>query len=283
MFGRLSGLLNQDESPRTRAAALEGLGGLGPPAAETIAQELLVNTEPDPSVRAEAAKALGQTGSTGHAHYLDDSMREENESNLEVRRQARAAFEGMVSKMSAAELNDWYQTFKRRKDIDDQISVLKALCKLLEQQQKLADLAVQQQNLGTLYLQTKPPNFAEAIPLLQKSLDYYQAHNGGAQVPTLVQQLMEAHIASKGYEEAARFAEKEIGIDTANQPTVGRAIRNAAEALVIKGEQGDAASFRDADQLIRVVLAMKAPLDPIFHDQLEDLRKRIPGQPTTAP
>lgn len=278
MFNRLSGLLNLDESPRTRAAALEALGGLGPVAAETIAQELLANYEPDPLVRAEAAKALGQTGSYAHAHFLDDSAREENETNPEVRRQARAAFQGLLPGMPPRDLTDWAQVFNRRKDITDEIGVLKALCEKLAQQKNFADLAVQQQTLGALYMQMKPPNAPEAIPYLKQALEYYQAHNGGTQVPTLVKQLMEAYLASKRYDEAARFAEQEIALDPANQQTVGPAIRNAADMLV---GQGDAV---DADRLIRAALNMKEhPLDPIYRDRLDELREKIPGTPTSAP
>lgn len=278
MFGRLSALLNQDESAHTRAAALEGLGELGAVAAETIAQELLVNNEPDPSVRAEAARALAQTGSYAHAHFLDDSAREENEPNLEVRRQARAAFQGLVARMKVPELNDWYQTFLRRKDVADQTIVLKALCRLLEQQKKFADLAVQQQNLGMLYLHANPPNAAEAIPYLQQALDYYQANNGGTQVPQLVKQLMEAYLQGKRYEDAARFADKEITLDASNQLTIGPTIRNAVDTLVQQGDAGKA----DADRLIRDVLAIRAPLGPIYRDYLEEMHRQIAG-PTTSP
>jgi len=58
----------------------------------------------------------------------------------------------------------------------------------------------------------------------------------------------------------------------------------AAETLVAQGEKGDAASFRDADRLIRDALGMSQhPLDPNYRDSLEEIRRRIPSSVTTSP
>lgn len=280
IFTQFLNLATQDPSPRVRAAALLGLGSLGPEAADSIVQSLKQTNEPDPAVREAAAKALGLSGSVAHAGSLVSSMGPD-EPNPDVRRQARESFLLLLPRMPAHELTNWYQAFLRQKDARDEIAVLNVLVQLLAKQKNLPELAVQQQNLGALYLDQKQPN--EAIPLLQSALAFYQANRGGANVPTVIDELMKAYLMARRYDDAVDFAQQQINRDPQNQPEVIPSIRNQASDLIRQGKKGNAAAYADARTLLDAALNMKENALPAYaRAQLEELRSELPANGTPS-
>ena len=269
---------NRNESPPVRRAALEALGTIGIRAGNEIVQELDPAVEPDPTVRIAAISALGQAGSFDYATEIDKRALPQFEPNADVRRHAQRVFQGLLPKATPQQLSDWAQNFKRRNDPVDQIAVLKTLC---EKQGPSPDLAINQQNLGELYLNAvnQPAN---AVPSIRSALQFWQARRAQQQIVySLVQQMISALVRSKQYPETIQFAQQQIQGDRAWQLPIGMQLRNEVKKLIDAGKrggQGSADDYRDAVRLINMVLAMNPPVGEQYQDELRSmLEQQIPA------
>lgn len=277
-------LVNQNETPRVRRAAVQGLAPLGERSSEIIAQELNVNNEPDPAVRQAAALALGQIGSFSYAQRLYDSMQRQVEPDQLVREAAWKAFQALLQAPSTTlqELYTWAELFHRQRDVDREVFVRKELARRLVATKDLGNLAIEQQRIGEIYL-LDLKQYTEAVFPLSEALNYWEKlHDNNTRMVRLVRELMQAYLESGQYQKAITFGEQEIHRDRSNQDEIGPAIRNMASRLVDKGLEGDAASLRNASTLIDDALAMNPPLKETYIDGLKSLRQTMntaqPGQ-----
>jgi HEAT repeat protein len=287
-----SQLVNQNESPRVRRAAVQGLAPLGERSAEIISQELNVNNEPDPAVRQAAALALGQIGSFSYAQRLYTSMQRQVEPDQLVREAAWKAFQALLQAPSTTlrELYTWADLFHRQRDtdrdpdraadIDREVFVRKELTRKLVAAKDLGDLAIEQQRIGEIYLlDLKQPT--EAVVPLSEALNYLEkGRENNTTTVRLVRELMQAYLESGQFQKAISFGEQEINRDPGNQDEIGPAIRNMASRLVDKGLQGDAVSLRNATTLIGDALAMNPPLKDNYLDSLRSLKQTLSSAPS---
>ena len=275
-------LLSQNESPRTRVMALQGLAALRERAGDVIAHQLSPAVEPDPRVRAAAARALGEIGSFAYAPRLEQSMRPD-EPDPAVRESAWQAFQNLLPlpSASARQLLEDADLFHHQNQLAHEAKVLDEACKKLASTDG-PDLAIVQQRTGDVLTHLPRPQPEQAIPYFRQALDYWQ--RTGKSTPQftdpLIGQLMNAYLASRQYQSAVRFGQEQVLRNPANVSVVGPAIRNTAERLT---NAADAASHRDAAELIRAALAMEPPLDPTTLGYLEHFRDMLPLPPTTAP
>jgi len=271
-------LLDPNESRGVRRAALQGLSALGERSADLIANELLPNVEPDPSVRQAAAIALGTVGSFNYAKQLDNSSREQYEPAKEVREAAWKAFQSLLpaASTSTRDLANWAEIFRQSKEFDREVIVRKELARKYQAAGDVQSLAVERQRIGEIYLHLKPPQYGDAVPYLREALNYWE----GAQAqPTIVAQLVreleDSLLRSGQYRDAVQFGEQEMARDPSNQDVIGPAVRNVAEDLI---GRSDPASDRSAADLIGQALEMKnPPLDPRFVGRLKELKDGLPA------
>ena len=277
-------LLDPNEPPAVRRAAVPGLALLGEQAGDVIAHELDLTVEPDSGVRQAAAVALGQVGSFNYAKQLDTSTRQQSEPVRAVREAAWKAFQALLplASTSTHELGSWADVFFREKAPDPEIPdrelvVRKELARRYEAAGDSQSLAVEQQRIGEIYLNFMPQQWGESVPYLQKALKYWESSGTQRQtVVTLVQKLMYSLLWSGQFREAKQFGEKEINREGENQEVIGPAIRNVAQQLV---ERGDPASIKAASDLIDQALSMKPALDQRYYQDLKGLRDTLPPPP----
>jgi HEAT repeat protein len=275
-------LLDPNESPRVRQRALSGLAGLGEQAGDIIAHELDPNIEPDPSVRETAAISLGKVGSFTYARQLDNSMdtssRPQYEPAKEVREAAWKSFQSLLPAASTRELANWAEIFRRRSnELDHEAAVRQELARKYQAAGDLQSLAMQQQDIGEIYLRFKPPQYSDAVPYLRQALTYWEGvvHAQPQVVVQLVRERMDSLLRSGQYRDAIQFGEDEMKRDVSNQDVIGAAIRNVAEELVAKA---DPASDKAAGDLINQALDMKNPaLDARFAGRLKELKDGLPA------
>lgn len=275
-----SGLLNQNESPRVRAAAMDTLAPLGEPGGSLIVQAL--NAEQDPTVRAAAAKALGMTGVWGFANQL--MVISHDDPNPAVRAAAWTGFVSLLSSGDARQLLNYGQELHQQQEWEREVIVLRQACDKLERDKDQAfSLADRREAIGDLYLQNYNPTQPEqAIPWYHDALAYWQDPNTPQQplrIHELVRKLTEAYLGAGQYQQALKFGNDEIGKDPRNEASVGPAIRNTAERLKNSKNSADREAAR---QLIDGALDMPK-LDVSDQDALRYLRTQIPGPPATAP
>ena len=274
-------LLDPNEPAAVRRAAVQGLAPLGEQAGDVIAHELDLTVEPDPGVRRAAALALGQVGSFNYAKQLDTSTRRLSEPDKAAREAAWKAFQALLPLPSTSthDLASWADVFYREKEPDPEIPdrelvVRKELARRYQAAGDRLSLAVEQQRIGEIYLNFKPPQWGESVPYLRLALNYWESFGNQPQtVVTLVQKLTYSLLRSGQYREAKQFGEQEIKRDPANQEVIGPAIRNVVDDLV---RLGDPASIKAASDLIDQALSMKPALDQRYYDSLKQLRDTMP-------
>jgi tetratricopeptide (TPR) repeat protein len=173
----------------------------------------------------------------------------------------------MLPRATPAQLNSERRALQN--DPVKNAALLEELCRQLERSnsaQEKRDLANFRVELGDVYRKQDQP--AKAVPNYRAALDYYLGNPdyGENVITPVVQQLIDAQLASKDFTGAVRFAEEMIRRDQKNQDTVGPAIRNAADRLRMKNDTAA------AQQLIREALAMNPPLDERFRLDLNQMR-----------
>lgn len=266
-------LLNLNELPEVRRAALQGLAALGPRYADQVARELDPGNEPDSHVREAAATALGQVGSFVDAvGQLDRSMRQQYEPEQNVRQAARRAFERLLPTASVTDLSSRADLYSRDTGVDRAKELVLAIRQELAKKLKGQDLAVEEQRIGDIALQLTPPRYDLAIESLRKALKYYEdARVQSSTVVVLVQELERSLLQSGQFREAVQFGSQEIARDQLFQDYIGPEIYNKVKDLVDKGRNGDPAGYKAASELISEATKMNPPLDAHRQDELRDL------------
>lgn len=279
-------LLDPNEPPGVRQAAVRGLPAAGERAGDYIKAELNPANEPDASVRQEAAVSLGKLGSFTYAQALDDATRQQSEPDQNVSDAAWRAFQSLLPFGSIQDLEGWADIFHR--DTDPQggariskeqkeLAVRKELARKYLQVKDLQDLATERQRIGELYMALK--QHVDAAQYLALALKYWEMAQGaqGPQalvVARLVREEEDALLRSGQYREAVQFAEQEIERDPGNREQLGPEIRNEVDTLIEQGNGGESTAYKAASNLITEAMKMKG--DPNLLDQLDERRKGIP-------
>jgi HEAT repeat protein len=273
-------LLNPNESPDVRRAALQGLAALGPRSKDEIARELDPANEPDPLVREAAASALGQVGwSFDSAQELDKRIHPRYEPEASVREAARRSLQNILPAAPVQDLSAYADLYSRDKEVDRPRELELAVRQELAKKVKGQGLAVEQQRIGDIALQLTPPRYDLAVASLGKALKYWE----GAQPPQpstvarLVQELERSLLRSGQYREAVQFGGQEIARDPVNQDFIGPEILNVLQDLMDKGKNGDAAAYKAARDLINEALKMNPPLDAQRLFRLNEQKDGIPA------
>lgn len=286
-FDLFQRLIDPNEQPAVRRAAVRGLPAAGERAGDYIARELDPANEPDRSVRQEAALALGRLGSFAYAKQLDDASRAQNEPEKNVREAAWKAFQSLLPAASIDNLEGWADIFRRETTPQGgaaipkenrELAVRLELADKFQRARDLQDLAVERQRVGELYNSLKPPQYSDAARYLRLALNYYQStHAPAVTVVALVREEEDALLRSGQYHDAMQFGREEIARQLDNQEIIGTAIRNVAEDFVDQGRSGDPAAYKSASDLINEAMKENSPLSADQRFQLDEIRKNIPA------
>jgi HEAT repeat protein len=257
-------LLRSHESGAVRRAAVKGLGETGrPETADAIANAL---DDSEATVRVEAVDALGKVAAFQYAQALYKRMSPRNEGDASVRDHAWKVLSGLFAGAPAAQLSQWAERFAN--DPERRLVVLKALADREARDQQAEPLAYTRKAIGEALLSLNRP--ADAAGYLRQSLDYWSAKDPhGMTSVSLTQQLLTALLRAKQYPAAVAFGGKAVAADTAQQQTVGPALRAEAQRLV------DADDLSSAQVLIAESRKMTPALDARYAQSLDDLEAEI--------
>ena len=263
-------------SAALRRAALAALGEEAEPnLADLIVSQL---DDPDPPVRAAAARALGATANTfEYAEALYRHLDPANEPDRAVRDEAwkqLQVFFPLAPKQQLAAWPDRFADQPRR-----QLIVLQALADAADKAREPADAAFRRQQMGDVYMALAEPD--KAAPLFRKALDFAM-QNRAAPVVVLAlnESLLKALLRAKDYAGATAFGSKLLAESPDNQGTVGPLFKLEVERLVKEGQ------WEDCRRLVDQALALNPPLrDPYLSrlkEQGAEARRKLAGRQSAA-
>jgi HEAT repeat protein len=234
----LENLLAPQQSPRTRRAALAGLGELRDPNLGNVVFGVVQNEQKDHGVRVAALDAMEKLNAGGYLPQLLELSRNQRE-DPGVRDRSRRVFESYLPLANDQQLIGWSGLFLQAAEHDRRIPVMKVQLKRAEDGKDLRAAAGFQQAIGEAYLDLAQPQ--NAIPFLKLALEYWQTNNGTPQaLAGLRRPLMKALLDAKQYPEAARLAQDAMDRDAATQPDVINLIATEVENLNKNKQQRDA-------------------------------------------
>jgi HEAT repeat protein len=246
---------------RASARALGSLGWASQPLAAGAADTLInsLDEDADEGVRLEALDGL-KAATFEYAEKIYEHLKSPTESPA-VRQRAWDVLCALFPKADASQLNRWADRFMD--DPPRRYIILMQLAEMLQKKEDFSQLATVQQNLGDTLMRMNDPE--NAAIFFDRALQYYQAKKPTDLMTTgsLIDQRMEALLASKQYDKAAAFAAEAIAANQQNQQTMGPKIRNQADKLS-KSED-----YQGALALIRATKKMNPPLAEVFLGQIQ--------------
>jgi len=267
---KLASTQNPLNNVNVRCYACKGLGGMAEPsetrayAAEKLADVL--DHDPSPNVRLDAARALENVATLEQAEILYKHLEASGENDPDVRSAAWGVLRILFEPMPVADLYVYDDRFRnqpaRRRE------VLEAIARKQQAAGNLKELAGAQQNLGAILMQLDDAEKAKANLQFKPALDYWDAQADAPQViiEGLVGQLLDSLLMTRQYKEAVQFAVVRIGRHPADEDQINRKFRQEVEKL-------KEASPDDALLLIKEAIGAQPPLRS---DQaLRDLQKQI--------
>lgn len=261
------GLLNPNESSRTRVAAIAGLGAVG----DRNAGNLVVNWlrgENDPLVRMAALGALRSVGTFQLDEAIFDYTKPQVEPDASNRKAAWDTFVALLPDASKQRLNTWAERFFRAGEFDRRIPVLREILRKQEADNELQAAAITREQIGESYMRLQPPQPQPAIPLYREALNYWLTNNGAQLVVLgLTKSLVDAQVTARQYAEAVTFAGEAINRDPSLMPDVMGIITNAADRLNASGQP------RDAERLATEALKL-TNVEQRFRARLEAALRR---------
>jgi HEAT repeat protein len=282
-----------------RCAALRALGQLGKPDGNTWPANYIVDALSDPNdeVRLTAVNALDGTADVTQADRLFDFVKRDSpEPNPKIRAAAWQTLSDIINDPNSRATNEWLNRWADRFPEDEQpgrrIDILKVLAGRLAAQNNAAQLATVQQNIGEALMVERAQASArgdqdlararaqEAGTYFEHALAYYREKYPTDQNMTtsaLVEQRMNALLASDQYDAACRFAAESIAANRGNQERLGPKLRNKLEML----NQSDRTS--DALRLIDQINKMDPPLADPYAGQIRQLEQSIREKASTQP
>jgi tetratricopeptide (TPR) repeat protein len=219
-------------------------------------------------VRLEAVGALEKTATFNHAELLWGVMK--NDPDPAVRDLAWQVLRQVFNDPEAPKesLNRWAERFKG--EPQRRLDVISVLARRLAADKDAQGLATARENIGAELMKLNRPE--EADHYFDLALQYYRNKNPTDQdmmTGLLVDQRMDALLASKQYDNAATFAAASITAFGGNGETVGRKIRNEADRL------RNAGKYADAIQLIEAAKKMSPGLPEQFASMLRGIEQDV--------
>ena len=273
---RFLGLLRLAEPPRSRRAALGGIGLLGD---QNTANRLVdwLGAEPDPTARLAALGALKSVGTFRFAESVYRYTRPDVEPDESVRRAAWSTFVSLLPGGTKQELAGWADRVARDGRQDQRVAVLQVLVTKQLADGEARDAAFTRVGIAEAYELLKQPQ--DAIPHYQEALAYWQMNgNPPEQAGPLNQRLLRAWLAARRYPEAVDFANQTI--DRYGQTAaadVAAQIATAAEGLLLNGQPRDAERLAtEAQQKLRNVPAR-------FQPRFQEVVRAAQAAPTPQP
>lgn len=196
------------ESVRARRAVIMALGELGNIYAPVLAEQL---EDDEAAVRLESVKAIAKTANSfeyGEAlrRRLDPAL----EPDPSVRAEAWRALQAMLPLASPQQLAPWVDRF--RDDPERRRIVLLRLADLAEKAGDADELASRQQQIGDTYMAQRQP--ADAAPWFYKALDYsVSAKAPTAVLLSRAEATIDAMLGARLYPEAASLAGRMIALN----------------------------------------------------------------------
>lgn len=264
-------LVDSKESPKIRIAALRGLALIANPGSGNDVVNAL--RDPDPGVRLAAVQTLRTTATLAHAVNLRRLLTEAGETDEKVRSESWDVLSKLLEGGSEQELNLWAEFFKGegQTELARRQRVLEILEAKLDAAGAEEKLAYNRQSEGETLLKLERPD--DAAKKIRQALDYWNNKNAPQAITDLpTQQLLEALLRAKKYDDAIKFATDVIGQPngTANIPQITLKIKKEVKRLM------DARDMKGALDLI--AQAKKIPLGPYLgqlNNLEEDVRRAI--------
>ncbi len=270
-------LAQPGETSEVRQAALRGLGNLGDTHAdETVADQL---DDKDRRVRYEAAVALQTVATPNQAQFIFQRMKHtpaDDDPDKDVGDALWIAFQNLYAKESPDDLNRWATDLADAPD--KRLVTLQRLGDALAAAHDDKGVAQTEQTIAEAMVAVKPPRYADAIASLDKALDYWRGAGKGDsdQLEALIGARLDDTLSAGQYDDATKFAAKQIAADKIYQQAVGSRIKNKAEELSAK-------SPADAKALIDAALQMNPPLDGRYVDQLHTIQAEMKQREAAPP
>ena len=283
---RYTELVGTNETPAVRRAALRALGELGEPsAADTVLETLL--RDKDPAIRTEAINALGKTANDTHAEAIFNFMNGEPDEKIRsaawrVLGNIFAAAGQQPGPQQARWLNLWADRF--RDQPERRLEVLEVLAKRLLADDRPAELASVRQNIGTELMtlsqraaeagdtEQAEEHAAKAATVYQLALNHYlekDPKNQAIVTGFLREQRLASLLASRNYQDSARFAAESIAANPVNQEPMGVQLKREVDRLLM-GKRLD-----DALKLIEAINGMDPKLADQYLDPIQRFEKEI--------
>lgn len=269
------------EAPKVRRSLLWAAGQLRlPELADPVAQCL---SDPDPTVRLSAIKALGQTANSFSQHQqLTELLDPIGGEKTEI---GEAAWTVLSDLFKLAPTNQLVQFGVRFKSPDPppgqkpneqlireaalrRIVVLRILRDRARASGNVNDLATYEQQLGDTAIEAGL--YDEAVASLRNSLRIADELKDGPRQEFVSESLITALLRARQFSEAIRFYEQQTQKDRRFQKALSFRIRSEAERLFDETRDIEAAR-----QLISLALASTPPLPDIQQDMLRALEQRI--------
>jgi HEAT repeat protein len=281
----------QDETVDVRVAALQGLGDVLPnlPNAPMVAGTLVDALDDDhEEIRRAAADALASMAQPTAIPALLARMA--NDPDPSIRAEVWRTLQAWLPSLDAADLASLADGLKQT-DHSKELAVRLALVNRLAadaqkaqqdhdaagQRQKLQDRAEQEQDAGSLLMQSGQPSQADVH--FASALDFWKNNNGK---PSVIADLSvsrtEALLKASRWKDAASFASDIIRQYDTN-PDMGPVAEKVGAEFIVEANRllasNDPNSYTDAAAFFDAVKAMNPGLKGTQPNDLEDIRQRI--------
>lgn len=262
LFPDLQQLLVPRETARVRQTAVRALAGFGPNAVDAVAPML---ADSEPTVRLEAARAMGTIGRASELSSLKRMLSPPGEADPSVQGQAWQAIQAIAQKEDtpwktlAVLAGDF--AGNTEEDLTRRLAILRLQqAKLLaaNKPDELLDVAEVCHNIGDVHMQFKPPQAAEAIEFYKLAMDNYVAVNNPIGPDTMIAKLTDAMLRAERYGDGMNFAQEVIAQNPGNLDVVGPKVKAEVERLANAGE--------DAKALL--LIRESERLNPLLPDRL---------------
>jgi HEAT repeat protein len=253
-------LLQPTEPVPVRRSAVHALGEFQ----QTWAADILVNSLSDPqeSVRVATLEALNLCATFEHAERIYELLRSDREPEA-VKQKAWDTLCALFPKAEPQQLARWADRFKQ--EPPRRFIIFKQLADRLQRTGGL-DLALVQQDIGDVLMKMNDPE--QAAVYYDAALQFHR-NRPGAEIGGLLEQEVEALLASAQYDKAADFAAKQIAANQQNQLPMGAKLRNRVDTLRKKGD------IDGALKLIDCIKKMKPQLAEMFMTVIQEFEDSI--------
>lgn len=266
-------LASPGESPEVLRALLGAVGELGDPqTADAIVNRM---NHPDPGVRLAAVRALGKVSTSFEfQNALDERTNPQKEENEEVRNAAWLVLGEQFKNAPLEQLGVWEQRLDERNDPVHRLMVLRVLRDRAKAAGNETELSTRNQQIGEAArkagMKASDGNyFNESITHYREALSHAVANRQGAQEELISENLMESLLLGGRYEDAIEFLQQQIRKDQRFQPLLAPKLRDEADRLDRNKE------YDKARRLIQLALQMNPKLQPMYHEVLQEMDRRI--------